>query len=205
MKVARSGILNYMERRLILFAFLLPLTIFAQSNFVEKVRETKEGWGKVDIVQDSRLTKLVNNDTIIEKKQKKNKANHINPKSNRSQKNGYAYNIITDSSDASAKSTPAKIRRYKVNGYRVQIYAGSNSRSSRKDAEKTAHRFKGFFPKVPVYTHFYPPRWVCRAGDFRTEEQAVAFMHKIKQLKIFSGVIVVKTAVLVSYRSEVEE
>ena len=193
-----------MERRLFLLVALLPLAVFAQKDFVENVQKTKEGWGKVVINQDARLTKLVNNDTIIEPKQKKDGVSPTPKTSNKIQKNG-EIKVSSDSSETLINSNPAKIRRYKVSGYRVQIYAGSNSRNSRMEAEKTAQRFKGYFPKVPVYTHFYPPRWVCRVGDFRTEEQAETFMHQIRQLKAFSGTIVVKTAVLVSYRSDIEE
>ena len=183
---------------------LLPFIVFAQKDFVENVQKTKDGWGKVVINQDSRLTKLVNNDTIIEPKQKKEGVSSIPKTANKTHKVG-EIKVPSDSSDTLINSNPAKIKRYKVNGFRVQIYAGSNSRNSRMEAEKAAQRFKGYFPKVPVYTHFYPPRWVCRVGDFRTEEQAETFMHQIRQLKAFSGIIVVKTAVLVSYRSDIEE
>lgn len=193
-----------MERRLLLLVALLPFIVFAQKDFVENVQKTKEGWGKVVINQDSRLTKLANNDTIIEPKLKKEGTNPTSKTVNKTQKVG-EIKVSSDSSDTLINSNPAKIKRYKVNGYRVQIYAGSNSRNSRLEAEKAAQRFKGYFPKVPVYTHFYPPRWVCRVGDFRTEEQAETFMHQIRQLKAFSGIIVVKTAVLVSYRSDIEE
>ena len=193
-----------MERRLLLLVALLPFAVSAQNNFVENVQKAKEGWGKVVINQDPRLTKLVNNDSVIEPKQKKDGKSLPPSKSPQTQKAGVV-KVASDSSDILVHPNPAKIRRYKVNGYRVQIYAGSNSRNSRMEAEKTAQRFKGYFPKVPVYTHFYPPRWVCRVGDFRTEEQAEAFKHQIRQLKAFSGVIVVKTAVLVSYRSDIDE
>lgn len=183
---------------------LLPLAALAQKNFVENVQKTKEDWGKVVINQNPRLTKFVNNDTIIEPKQKKEGISSRPQTANKTQKAG-EIKVPLDSSDTLINSNPAKIKRYKVNGYRVQIYAGSNSRNSRMEAEKAAQRFKGYFPKVPVYTHFYPPRWVCRAGDFRTEEQAETFMHHIRQLKVFSGIIVVKTAVWVSYRSDIDE
>mgnify|MGYP002524048819 CR=1 FL=1 len=183
---------------------LLPFAVFAQKNFVENVQKAKEGWGKVDINQDPRLTKLVNNDTIIEPKQKKEGVSPTPKTAGKTQKAG-DIKASPDSSDILINSNSAKIKRYKVKGFRVQIYAGSNSRNSRMEAEKTARRFKGYFPKMPVYTHFYPPRWVCRVGDFRTEEQAEKFMHQIRQLKAFTGVIVVKTAVLVSYRSDIEE
>lgn len=193
-----------MERRLLLLVALLPIIVFAQMDFVEYVQNTKDGWGKVVINQDYRLTKLVNNDTIIEPKQKKEGVSPTPKTANKIQKAG-DIKVSSDSSDTLINSNSAKIKRYKVKGFRVQIYAGSNSRNSRMEAEKTAQRFKGYFPKMPVYTHFYPPRWVCRVGDFRTEEQAETLMHQIRQLKAFTGVIVVKTAVLVSYRSDIEE
>ena len=113
--------------------------------------------------------------------------------------------VSVDSSEANGSVRPVKMKRYKISGYRIQIYAGNNSRNSRVEAERAAQRFKGFFPKVPAYTHFYPPRWVCRVGDFKTAEQATAFMSQIQHLKVFSGLIVVKTAIQVAYRSDVSE
>lgn len=193
-----------MIRRSFLFisAMLLSLTATAQSNgFVLDVQKNKDGWGKIVVVQDARLTKLVNNDTIVAPEPKKEEKKADTTKQNAPAK---APDILEENAEAESPR-PAKVRRYKVSGYRVQIYAGNNSRNSRIEAEKAAQQFKGYFPKVPTYTHFYPPRWVCRVGDFKTSEQAQAFMQQLRQLKVFSGLIVVKSAIQVAYRSDVEE
>ena len=72
----------------------------------------------------------------------------------------------------------------KTRGYRVQVYAGNNSRVSKQvEAE---------FPDLPVYTYFRPPRWLCRVGDFRTIEEADAAMRRLKATKRFKEVSIVR-------------
>lgn len=193
-----------MNRRILFLIVLLPVAVGAQTlqnDFVREVQKDVAGWGKLVINQDSRLTRLVNKDTIVAPTNKEEKEK---PADSTKQKVPAKIPNVSEESNETV-SRPAKLRRYKISGYRVQIYAGNNSRNSRIEAEKTAQRFKGYFPKVPAYTHFYPPRWVCRVGDFKTSEQAQAFMQQVQQLKAFSGLTVVKTAIQVVYRSEGEE
>ena len=45
-------------------------------------------------------------------------------------------------------------KSYKVTGYRVQVYAGGNSRNDRLKAEQTGNNIKMKFPDQPVYVHF---------------------------------------------------
>ena len=59
-------------------------------------------------------------------------------------------------------------RSYKVNGYRVQVFAGGNSRADKIKAQNAGNSVKQAFPSQPVYVHFYSPRWICRVGNFRT-------------------------------------
>lgn len=42
----------------------------------------------------------------------------------------------------------------KTRGYRVQVYAGNNSRQAMNEAGKVAERVKEKFPDMPVYTFF---------------------------------------------------
>lgn len=187
-----------------MFWALLPMIVFAQTGFVEKVQKSSEGWGKVSINQESRLTRLLNGDTVIVQEKKVEEKN-VNSEKHKIDAKKDEEKVSVDSYEANGSVRPVKMKRYKISGYRIQIYAGNNSRNSRVEAERVAQRFKGFFPKVSAYTHFYPPRWVCRVGDFKTAEQATAFMSQIQQLKAFSGLIVVKTAIQVAYRSDVSE
>ena len=87
-------------------------------------------------------------------------------------------------------------RSYKVNGYRVQVFAGGNSRADKIKAQNAGNAVKQAFPSQPVYVHFYSPRWICRVGNFRTYEEANAILHQVrkmgyKQACIVSGKITV--------------
>lgn len=83
-------------------------------------------------------------------------------------------------------------RVLKSTGYRVQVYAGSNSRVARNEATQVGERVKGYFPEVSVYTFFASPRWLTRIGDFRSIEEADAMMRKLKSTGIFKEVAIVK-------------
>lgn len=73
-------------------------------------------------------------------------------------------------------------RSYKVNGYRVQVFAGGNSRADKIKAQNAGNAVKQAFPNQPVYVHFYSPRWICRVGNFRSYEEANAVMHQVKKM-----------------------
>ena len=53
----------------------------------------------------------------------------------------------------------------KSSGYRIQVYAGNNTRQAKNEAYAVATRIKEHFPELTVYTSFNPPRWLCRAGS----------------------------------------
>ncbi len=87
-------------------------------------------------------------------------------------------------------------RSYKVKGYRVQVFAGGNSREDKLKAQRAGNDLKAAFPNQPVYVHFYSPRWICRMGNFRTYEEASHVLREVqklgyKQACIVSGQITV--------------
>ena len=53
-------------------------------------------------------------------------------------------------------------------------------------------RVKQLFPELPVYTTFNPPRWLCRAGDFSTIEEADAVMRQMRAVGDFKAVSIVR-------------
>ena len=71
-------------------------------------------------------------------------------------------------------------RVIKSRGYRVQVYAGNNSRQARDEANAVAEKVKEKFPDMPVYTFFQPPRWLCRVGDYKSIEEAHVAMRQLK-------------------------
>ncbi len=86
---------------------------------------------------------------------------------------------------------------YKVNGYRVQAFAGGNQRKDRQKAEQIGNTIKTNFPNEPIYVHFYSPRWICRVGNYRTYEEARHMLNAIRKLGI-SGASIVKGKITVS-------
>ena len=71
---------------------------------------------------------------------------------------------------------------YKVTGYRVQAYAGGNSRNDRLKAEQIGNAIKMKYPEQPVYVHFYSPRWICRIGNFRSLAEAQKMLAKVRAM-----------------------
>lgn len=100
--------------------------------------------------------------------------------------------IGTNAVSSQTDGTPGERRVIKKPGYRLQLYAGNNTRQAKTEAHNMASRFREHFPELPVYTSFNPPRWLCRAGDFRTIEEADAMMRQLRASGIFKEVTIVK-------------
>lgn len=79
---------------------------------------------------------------------------------------------------------------YKTTGYRVQAFAGGNTRKDRQKAERTGNAMRQLFPGEDVYVRFYSPRWVCRVGNYRSYEEAHEKMQLIRKMGYESATIV---------------
>ena len=79
---------------------------------------------------------------------------------------------------------------YKVTGYRVQAFAGGNTRNDKNRAQQIGNAIKMNFPDEPVYVHFYSPRWICRVGNFRTLPEAERMLKEVKAMGYHSATIV---------------
>ncbi len=86
----------------------------------------------------------------------------------------------------------------KAPGFRVQVYAGNNSRTARNEANQMAARVKEYFPELKIYTSFTSPRWLCRVGDFRSIEEADAMMRKLKATGVFKEVSIIREQITIS-------
>lgn len=80
----------------------------------------------------------------------------------------------------------------KARGYRVQVFAGNNSRVARQEANDIAEKLREEFPELSVYAFFLPPRWLCRVGDYRSIEEADAVMRRLKATGKFKEVSIVR-------------
>lgn len=80
----------------------------------------------------------------------------------------------------------------KARGYRVQVFAGNNSRIARQEANDIAEEIRKEFPDLSVYAFFQPPRWLCRVGDYRSIEEADVVMRRLKATGKFKEVSIVR-------------
>ena len=186
----------------------------AQSTFTERLQKSNKGEGKISVTQDRSIDALVNGSSAVTKQPENNKPEQkdkvttpkdkadnkdkaeskdkekVAPKDNESQ----AIVVAPDTADVHKKV----MKGMKINGYRVQVFAGGNSRNDRLKAERTGESIKVSFPGEPVYVHFYSPRWICRMGNYRTYEEAHEVLQRVKQLG-YDSAIIVKGKITVQY------
>ena len=84
----------------------------------------------------------------------------------------------------------SKVKKIQTVGYRIQIYAGGNTRYAKEEAQKAAQYIREKYPDIPVYTEFVAPRWVCRVGDYKTIEEADQAMRILKQSRHFKEIAI---------------
>ena len=188
-------------RRLITI-IILCIGIFMNADaqtFTQRIQKPVAGQGTVTIHQDSVIDRLVNNATLgIKSASPAAKPAMQKPAS---QPGSASQSSQTSSSSLSSSvDTSKKVIRggYKVAGYRVQAFAGGNSRADRIKAEQTGNNIKAQFADVPVYVHFYSPRWICRVGNYRTYEEAHQMLVSLRKLG-YSQATIVKGKITVSY------
>ena len=188
-------------RRLVLTIVLCAgcwIAADAQSTFTEQLQQSKNGEGKVTITQDKDIEKLVNTPTTAPTPATPAKPQQTAKPTEKSDKDKTSVDLkdIDDLTDGTAVPDTIDFRKKvmkggtKVNGFRVQVYAGGNGRTDRMKAQRTGDEIKSLFPNEPVYVHFYSPRWICRMGNYRTYEEAHDVLTRVKQLGYPSAVIV---------------
>ena len=173
----------------------------AQSTFTERLQKSNTSEGKVSVTHDKSIDALVNGSNAKDKAECKVKAEakpdtKTEPKDKVTPKENEAQAIVAtpDTADVHKKV----MKGMKINGYRVQVFAGGNSRSDRLKAERAGDNMKSLFPSEPVYVHFYTPRWICRIGNYRTYEEAYEILKKVKQ-QGYDSAIIVKGKITVQY------
>jgi len=181
----------------------------AQSSFTQRLQQSNQGEGKVTVKQSKEIDDLVNGSsnstpstpTVNRKQQEKEKTND-QAAATKEEKPSKALSERQDSTDVSDSTTDNHkkvMKGYKINGYRVQVFAGGNSRNDRIKAEKIGNEIKSLFPGEPVYVHFYSPRWICRMGNYRSYEEAHEVLNRVKNLG-YQSAIIVKGKITVQYQ-----
>ena len=201
-------------KRIAIIAILTVLCISgAQAQtFLDRLKKPTKDKAVVTITQDAAIDKLVNGDnatnaTIGTRKAPTSNTKKENATSNTATSNATS-NTATPSSNTSASHVSSteepdmtkKVMKnsYKVTGYRVQAFAGGNTRNDRRTAETVGNNIKRRFPEQPIYVHFYSPRWICRVGNFRTYEEAHAMLIEIREMG-YKQASIVKGKISVQY------
>ena len=189
-------------RRLVTIVILCAgcvLTAGAQSFTQRLQQKTQAGQGTVTVSHDKAIDDLVNGQAASqqdhESQEKQDKPESPAQKKPETPPKDERHNTTTDSVTVDSRR---KVLRggVKINGYRVQAFAGGNQRKDRKKAEQVGNTIKAHYPDTPIYVHFYSPRWICRVGNFRTYEEAHEMLRNIRNLGI-SGASIVKGKIIV--------
>ena len=82
--------------------------------------------------------------------------------------------------------------KIKAKGYRIQVYAGNNTRASKERAQEVDRYIRSKYPDLPVHTEFKNPRWRCIVGDFLYYEEAYETLRKLKKDTPYKGIIILR-------------
>ena len=157
------------------------LTMSAQKTFTERLQQVADSMGRIILHQDKTITDLVNGTP------KKPAATPVQRRQFDGTLSQYPDSMAVDSLSLGPK--------VKINGFRIQVYFGDNSRQGKTEARAAGLRFRNSFPELPVYVSFNSPHWLCRAGDFRTMEEASEVLRQIREMGIFREAVIVKSKI----------
>ena len=74
----------------------------------------------------------------------------------------------------------------KMRGYKIQVFSGNNQRKSKDEAYSKQRLINNSFEDMETVVYFRSPRWILRAGNFRTREEAdVMLKQMVKQFPSF--------------------
>ena len=184
-----------------LFTFL-PLSLSAQT-FTQRLQKRSLGEGTVTVTHSQEIDQLVNgtkdnSTTTATPAKTPTTAEAAKTATAKTTKRGAGRDTVShvtyphDTTEPVDTATHKKVMRggYKVNGYRVQVFAGGNQRKDRQQATRVGNEIKSLFPSQPVYVHFYSPRWICRMGNFRTYEEAHQVLTSVRKMGYNAATII---------------
>ena len=186
--------------------FILPFYLFtflplSAQTFTQRIQKKTDGQGTVTIHQSDSINQLVNSTVLAPAAKTTTPTSPASPASATSTTSSTSKTSLTSQTTPSGTQEEEVVqptRTMKTIGYRIQVFAGGNSRADRQKAEQTRNAIKSHFPNMPVYVKFYSPRWICRAGNFRTYEEAHQVMTSLQSLG-FNQCTIVKGKISVAY------
>ncbi len=148
-----------------LLTVFLPLRA---QKFTAHLEQEVAGQGSVTVNQDTRLTGIVDGDIAVMPVEEEKVQNDFSMQTG---------------------------KRKRMRGYRIQMYWGSSQRSDQQKALRMGTQVKNVYPELEAYTTFESPHWRCRVGDFKTREEANAYLSKLR--RISHDAMVVQSEIIV--------
>ena len=184
------------------FAFLISHFSFLICNaqtYTQRIQKTTQGQGTVTIHQDEAIDELVNG--VAAATPKKDNKPAVKPQTNtqkpqtatptpKPQTPAVAVDQPETATVDSIETNAGPKRTIKTTGYRVQVFAGGNTRRDRQRAEQAGNALRQLYPGEEVYVHFYSPRWICRLGNYRTYDEAHEKMLEVRKMGYESATVV---------------
>ena len=180
------------------FAFTLwlsALMMSAQQTFTDRLQQVVGSAGRIVLHQDKNITDLVNGTPKKPAATPKPAAPRKQVTDSTAGPNGTSGITTPQFPDSMAVDSLSLGPKVKINGFRIQVYFGDNSRKGKTEAQAAGRRFRNTFPQLPVYVNFVSPHWLCRAGDFRTMEEASEMLRQIREMGIFREAVIVKSKI----------
>lgn len=183
-----------MKKVLLLLALFFACGLVkAQAKFTEEIQKQAPGQGKIVLHQSYIISDLVNGT-----------ASPLLPDTPKSAA------VKTEKNVSTAVKTPQIVdsvlsdtnkvqqltgQRIRMNGYRIQVYMGGNTKRGKSEALMMKERVRSLFSELSVYAGFQSPHWICRAGDFRTYEEASEYLHKMRETGRFDEAVIIKSKI----------
>jgi hypothetical protein len=196
---------NSLRKCVLFFIFYFLFSPVGAQSFTQRIQQQKAGQGTITIHESAEIDQLVNDaklgnvaaptNTTKPATTKPATTKPANTTTNTAANNTSTANNQTAQDETTEETVVEPTKKimtggYKINGYRVQAFAGGNSRKDRQQAEHVGNQIKGSYPGVPVYVHFYSPRWICRVGNYRTYEEAHQMLLSLRKMGFTEAVVV---------------
>ena len=78
-------------------------------------------------------------------------------------------------------SADGSVQYVKLRGYKIQVFSGNDQRKSRDEAYYKQRLINDSFSDLETVVFFNSPRWILRAGNFKTREEANEVMNEMRR------------------------
>ena len=77
-------------------------------------------------------------------------------------------------------SGDGSVQYVKMRGYKIQVFSGNDQRKSKDEAYYKQRLINDNFADMETVVFFKSPRWILRAGNFKTREDANEVMRQMR-------------------------